>query len=261
MISWRSLHWCKTELNAPKLRKLTRDDWVKFAELYDVYHHSDGRDSMVELIAPTSLGYAAFLCKMNKETLLTTSDEEFSEIMNKKFAVDNATGHKKILQSFAMSKCTIQGFSRQNVESYINDYMTKITCYPALVDSTKKGASATQANKWFIDGLQPEEFRQAVLAHDTKTVDETCEIIGDDITEFEGVLRVLGLTQIKGMIKAAPVPVHTPAKGSSSDGQVRKFKYPCGNCGGDHDKRTCQHRDECLPCKTKLHAFWSPQCP
>ena len=118
--------------------------------------------------------------------------------MSKKFAVDNATGHKKILQSFAMSKCTIQGFSRQNVESYINDFMTKITCYPALVDSTKKGASAKQVNQWFIDGLQPDEFRQAVRAHDTTTVDDTCEIIGDDITEFEGVLRVLGLTQIKG---------------------------------------------------------------
>ena len=30
--------------------------------------------------------------------------------------------------------------------------------------------------------------------------------------------------------------------------------------GGDHDKKTCQHKDECLPCKIKAHAFWSPQC-
>ena len=105
-----------------------------------------------------------------------------------------------------MTKCTIQGFSRQNVETYINDFMTKITCYPALVDSTKKGASAKQANTWFIDGLQPDEFRQAVRAHDTKEIEETCELISEDITEFEGVLRVLGLTQLKGVFKNAPVP-------------------------------------------------------
>ena len=81
-----------------------------------------------------------------------------------------------------MTKCAIQGFSRQNVETYINEFMTKITCYPALVDSTKKGASAKQANLWFIDGLQPDEFRQAVRAHDKRTVDETCELISEDIT-------------------------------------------------------------------------------
>ena len=71
-----------------------------------------------------------------------TSNAEFIETMNKKLALDNATCHKKILQSFAMTKCVIQGFSRQNVETYINDFKTKITCYPALVDSIKKGASA-----------------------------------------------------------------------------------------------------------------------
>ena len=117
----------KTELNAPHLSKFTKDTWVKFVELYDIYHQK-GRDSMVELIVPSSLGYAAYLCKMTKEELRGTSNEEFSEIMNKKFAVDNATGHKKILQSFAMTKCAIQGFSRQNVETYMNDFMTKITC-------------------------------------------------------------------------------------------------------------------------------------
>ena len=102
------------------------------------------------------------------------------------------------------------------------------------MDSTKKGASAKQANTWFIDGT---------------------ELIGEDITEFEGGLRVLGLTQLKGVIKNAPVPAQALSKGPPSDGQVRKFVYPCGNCGGDHDKRACQHKDECLPCKTKLHAY------
>ena len=129
-----------------------------------------------------------------------------------------------------MTKCAIQGFSRQNVETYINDFMTKITCYPALVDSTKKGASAKQANTWFIDGLQPDDFLQTVRAHDTRTVDETCELISEEITELEGVLRVLGLTQLKGVPKAAPVLAHALAKGSPSDGKVRKFVYPCGNC-------------------------------
>ena len=66
---------------------------------------------MTKLIAPTSLAYAAFLCKMGKDQLIMTPDEEFIEIMNKKFAVDNATGHKQILQSFAMTKCAMQGFS------------------------------------------------------------------------------------------------------------------------------------------------------
>ena len=39
----------KTELNSPKLSKFTKDTWVKFVELYDIYHLK-GRDSMVELI-------------------------------------------------------------------------------------------------------------------------------------------------------------------------------------------------------------------
>ena len=91
------------------------------------------------------------------------SDEKFIEIVNKKFAVDNATGHDQILQSFAMTKCAImQAFSRHNVATYINDLTTKITRHPALVDSTKEGAFAKQANTWFINGLQPDIFRQAV---------------------------------------------------------------------------------------------------
>ena len=160
-----------------------------------------------------------------------------------------------------MTKCAIQGFSRQNVETYINNYMKKIICYLALVDSTKKGASAKQANTWFIDGLQSAEFRQAVRAHDTKELDETCKLISEDITELERVLRVLGLTQLKGAIKNAPVLANALAKGSPSDGKVCKFAYPCGNCRGDHYERACQHKDECLPCKTKLHAYWSQSCP
>ena len=133
--------------------------------------------------------------------------------------------------------------------------MAKITCYPALVNSAKKGASMKQANTWFIDGLQPGKFRQAVRAHDTKSIEDTCEPISDDITEFEGVLRVLGITQLKGMSKAPNVPAHAPVKGSTADGNLRKFRYPCENCGGDHDNRACQHKDECLQCKTKSHGF------
>ena len=64
----------KTELNAPKLRKLTKEDFIKFVDLYEVYVASDGRDRMVELITPSSLGYAAFLCKMTKDPLKMTSD-------------------------------------------------------------------------------------------------------------------------------------------------------------------------------------------
>ena len=58
----------KNELNAPHLSKFTKDTWVKFILLYDIYHQK-GRDSMVELIVPSSLGYAAFLCKMSKDQL------------------------------------------------------------------------------------------------------------------------------------------------------------------------------------------------
>ena len=137
-------------------------------DLYEVYAQDNGRDRMVDLIASSSFGYAAFLCKMTKDQLKMTSDAEFIEIMNNKFSMDNATGNRKILQFFAMTKCAVQGFSRQNVETYINDFMTKITCYPALVDSTKKGASTKQVNTWFIDELQPDEFRQAVRAHERK---------------------------------------------------------------------------------------------
>ena len=116
------------------------------------------------------------------------------------------------------------------------------------MDSTKKGASAKQANTWIIDGLQPDEFCQAVRAHDTRTLEDTCELISDDITEFEGVIRVLGITQLKGVIKAANTTTVATSRGSMPDGTARKSRFPCGNCGGDHDKKTCQHRDECIPC-------------
>ena len=42
--------WGKTELNAPKLKKLTKEDFIKFVKLCEVYVQSDGRDTMVELI-------------------------------------------------------------------------------------------------------------------------------------------------------------------------------------------------------------------
>ena len=92
--------------------------------------------------------------------------------MNKKFTVDTATGYEQILQSFVTKKCATQGFSRQDVESYINKFMPKITCHPpAVVDSTR------WAHTWFIDGLQNEKFRLAVREHDKKIVENTCELI------------------------------------------------------------------------------------
>ena len=50
-----------------------------------------------------------------------------------------------------------------------------------------------EASQYFIDGLQPDKFLQAVQAHDTNIIQNTCELIGDDITESEGVLWVLGI--------------------------------------------------------------------
>ena len=79
----------KTETNAPKLKKFTIEDIIKFVDLYD----DSGRDSMMELIVPTSVGYAAVLCKMSKEQLKGLSNGDFIDIMYKKFSVDNATGH------------------------------------------------------------------------------------------------------------------------------------------------------------------------
>ena len=52
----------KIKTNAPKLKKLTKEDIIEFVDLYDVYTQDNGRERMVDLIAPTSFGYAAFLC-------------------------------------------------------------------------------------------------------------------------------------------------------------------------------------------------------
>ena len=75
----------KTELNSPKLKKFTEADFIKLLELYKIYAQSDERDRMIELIAPTALGYPTFLRKLNIDKLKMTSDGEFIEIMNKKF--------------------------------------------------------------------------------------------------------------------------------------------------------------------------------
>ena len=71
----------KNETNAPKLKKLTKEDIIEFVDLYDVYVQANGRDSMVELIAPTLVGYAAVLCKMSKEKLKGLLNEDFIDIM------------------------------------------------------------------------------------------------------------------------------------------------------------------------------------
>ena len=67
----------KTEINEPKFKKFTEEDIIKFVGLYEVYVKDGGRDSMVGLISPTSLGYAAFLCEMSKDPLRMTSDADF----------------------------------------------------------------------------------------------------------------------------------------------------------------------------------------
>ena len=247
----------KTEVDAPKLKKLTKDSFIKFVELYDGYYQARGRERMVERIDPTSRGYAAKICKTDINSLLLMDNEEFRELMSKKFGVDNATGHKQTLQSLAMKKCELDGFSRDNVETYVDSFMRLITVNPALVDYKKKGATEKQANIWFIDGLQPDEFQTAVRAHDTKTIDDTNETLNDDITEFEGYMRIAQVTKAKGGKKGVP----TPLKGSPTAPLDKKTHYDCGNCGSpDHDRKACPRRDECLQCKTKSHGYWSSAC-
>ena len=62
----------KIELNAPKLKKFTKEDWKKIVELFDVYFQSNVLDRMVELIAPSSLSFTALLCRLSKDQLLVT---------------------------------------------------------------------------------------------------------------------------------------------------------------------------------------------
>ena len=106
-----------TEINASKFKKLIEENLIKFLVLYDVYRQNNDRDRMTKLIAPTSLAYSAFVCKRRSYKLLVIPEEEFTEITNKKFAVDNTTGHAQILQSLAMKQFAMQGFSRHDVES------------------------------------------------------------------------------------------------------------------------------------------------
>ena len=96
---------------------------------------------MTALIAPTSLTYT------------TCSVEEFSEIIIKKSEVYKATDHQSVLKIF-----DVRRYTRQDIETYIDAIITKIICHQALVDSAKKGFSATKENKRFVVGLQPEEF-------------------------------------------------------------------------------------------------------
>ena len=137
----------KTEVNAPKLKKLTKESFIKFVELYDGYIQSQGREPMVKLIAVTTRGYAAKICKTYTQNLLLMDNDEFKEFMSKKFGVDNATGHKQSLQSLAMKKCELIGLSRENVETYVDSFMSLITCNPALVDCKKKDATEKSARR------------------------------------------------------------------------------------------------------------------
>ena len=78
----------KTETNAPKLKKFTKENIIKFVDLYELYVQDNVRERMVDLIAPTSFGYAALLSKMTKDQLKMTSDADFIEIVNKKFSME-----------------------------------------------------------------------------------------------------------------------------------------------------------------------------
>ena len=144
------------------------------------------------------------------------------------------------------------------METYVDSFMSLITCNPALVDCKKKGATEKQANTWFIDGLQPDEIQTAVRAHDTKTIDDTNDLLGDDITEFEGYMRIAKVTKAKGGKKWAPAPV----KGTPVAQVDKQMHYDCGNCGSpDRDRKVCPREDEGHQCKTKSHAYWSQTCP
>ena len=52
-------HLGKVEINAPKLKKITREAWMKFVELYDIYRQADGGENLVKHIFPTSMAFAA----------------------------------------------------------------------------------------------------------------------------------------------------------------------------------------------------------
>ena len=49
---------------------------------------------MVNLIAVTSRGYAAKICKTDTHNLILMDNDEFKELISKKFGMDNAIGHK-----------------------------------------------------------------------------------------------------------------------------------------------------------------------
>ena len=104
----------------------------------------------------TSKAFAAYTCKLTVAELPLT------------FKGDTATGHKTKLQSLAMQKYDPSGYLLDNVRTYLIDYIGEIQCNPALVDSTKKGATDKQANTWSIDWIQPVRLQALVKVHDTK---------------------------------------------------------------------------------------------
>ena len=256
-------HLGKVEINAPKLKKITREAWIKFVELYDIYRQADGGENMVKHIFPTSMAFAAYTCKLDQNVLLMTSDAEFRDIMNKHFKIDTATGAKTKLQSLAMKKCEPSGYLRDNVETYLNDFIGEIKRNPALVNNARKGATDKQANTWFIDGIQPDKLQVIVRSHDTKDVDSTFAMVMDDLDEFETYLRIAGITYGKSESKADAKPAYTPAKGAPTATYTSTFnKWGCNNCGDKgHKNDQCPLSSECIPCKTKQHGYWTPQCP
>ena len=86
----------------------------------------------------------------------------------------------------------------------------------------------------------------------------TNDLLNDDITEFEGYMRIAKVTKAKGGKKWSPAPI----KGNPVVQVDKQIHYDCGNCGSpDHDRKACPRRNECLQCKTKSHAYWSQTCP
>ena len=249
------------ELKAPKFSKVTLTTWTVFVAAYKIYKQNGGQQHMVQLFLPAAQVIVATYLEMPVADFLLLSSMTLQQKLNIFFDISDATGADEILQAITMIECTADKWNRTNIETYMQTYMDAVYNSPNMLDISAGGVTPKRANAIFINGLQPDAFREMVKKHETKDLTKTIKAVNIEIKAFKAFLRIhLSLLKPSGPSTAKASSRPPPSKLFTASKSHLEQPYPCGNCQGDHLQRLCPKKNECLPCKTKTHSYWAPEC-
>ena len=171
------------------------------------------------------------------------------------YDVDVAGNYSSVLSALTMKEIL---FNRTNIENYATEFTEALILHPTFLDPFAGGTTEEKINIIFMNGLQPEGFRNRTIQFGSKAVDTTYEAIRQILPKYQELVN-MGLGDPSSIVAKATMQ---PLKGKQQAGSREKKEYNCNNCGQPgHDQKNCPFKDECLQCKTKAHCYWKKGCP